>query len=212
MFPILRTEVEARFQLAEALFKASRGFKGDVGLAAKGMIFVQVYAAYEYTVKSVVRTAIDAINAHETKMNDMRPTILAIYLHPELTSLRDIGEKSVWEARLALFDKAFSSVAASSNGVVPHDGSHYRYSALELVFKVFGISRLPVRRRSHMPRINEVVENRNQIAHGSERAEDIGRRYTRSDIHHMMKQMKSVCLLLLTTFDGYCADPANHRR
>jgi hypothetical protein len=212
MFPIIRAEVESRFLLAEAVFKATRAFKGDVSLAAKGMMFVQVYAVYEYTVKSAVQAAIDAINTHGTRLDDMRPELLCIFLHPELSSLRDVGEKGVWAARLQLFDRAFSRVEATSNLIVPHDGSHYRYSALELIFRVFGINRLPVRRRAHISRINEVVENRNQIAHGSERAEDIGRRYTREDIAHVLNQMRSVCFLLLSVFDGYCADASRHRR
>ena len=212
MFPALRTEVEARFQLAEALFKATKGFKGDVSLCAKGMIFVQVYAAYEYTVKTAVQAAIDAINAHNTVMDDLLPTMFAIYLNPELSSLRDVGNKNVWDARLKLFERAFSKDIAKSPLVVPHDGSHYRYTELQLIFRVFGIKRLPVRRKAHITRINEVVDNRNLIAHGTERAEDIGRRYTRSDIIHIMDQMKSVCMLFISVLDGHCAIPARHRK
>ncbi|HTT99370.1 MAG TPA: MAE_28990/MAE_18760 family HEPN-like nuclease [Rhizomicrobium sp.] len=212
MFPILRTEIESRFKLAEDVFKASRSLKGDVSQVAKGMIFVQVYAAYEYTVKSVVQSTVDGINSHGTKMEDLLPTILCIYLNPELMSIRDVGEKGIWDARLKLFDKAFSKSVATVNSVTPHDGSHYKYSALELIFRVFSITRLPVRRRSHISRINEVVNNRNQIAHGSERAEEVGRRYTREDILHIMRQMKSVCLLLHSIFEDYCVDPARHRR
>ena len=54
---------------------------------------------------------------------------------------------------------------------------------------------MAVRRKKHIQRISEVVGHRNVIAHGEEKAEDIGRRYTRSEILKMMRQMKSVCLL-----------------
>jgi hypothetical protein len=66
-----------------------------------------------------------------------------------------------------------------------------------MIFRVFGINRLPVRRRAHIGRINEVVGHRNLIAHGTETANDIGRRYTRADISHITAQMRSVCLLLI---------------
>ena len=72
--------------------------------------------------------------------------------------------------------------------------------------------RLPVRRQQHRQRIDEVVNHRNTIAHGQEKAEDIGRRYTRSDILRIASQMKGVCLLLINVFDGFCADGSRYRR
>lgn len=212
MFPTLRTEVEARFQLAEDLFKETKNFKGDVSRAAKGMMFVQVYAAYEYTVKTAVQSALDAINAHQTPLNEMLPAMLAMYLNPEISSLRAVTEKANWEKRIELLERALSSDIGNVSGVMPHDGSHYRYSALVLIFRVFGIKRLPVPRKSYIARIDEVVGNRNLIAHGTERAEDIGRNYTRSDMLHILRQMKSVCMLLVSVLDSYCADASRHKR
>lgn len=214
MFPNLRSEIDARFSQAEQLFRATKEFKGDLAAAAKGLAFVQYYAVYEFTVRSIVRVAIDSINAHGHKMKDMAPSLMALYLDPELTALRDRATTRVWEHRLRIFDRAFSadSAALSNDTIPPSDGSHYRHGHLLMIFKVFGIARLPVRRRRHLYRIDEVVGNRNKIAHGEETAEDIGRRYTRGDIGHIAKQMQSVCVLLISIFDGYCADTSRHKR
>ena len=133
---------------------------------------------------------------------------------PEWNSLRDSGRKNEWENRLKIFKRALSNdpVDLSSGTRPPSDGSHYRYTQLLVIFKVFGITRLPVRRRQHIQRIAEVVDHRNTIAHGQEKADDIGRRYTRSDILRIARQMKSVCLLLIDVFDGVCADGSRYRR
>lgn len=214
MFPNLRSEINARFSRAEQLFRATGVFKGDLASAAKGLAFVQLYAVYEFTVRSIVRAAIDSINAHGHKMKDIAPSLTSLYLDPELMALRDRGLTRVWEQRLRLFDRAFSAdvVNLSNDTSPPTDGSHYRHSHLLMIFKVFGITRLPVRRRRHLYRIDEVVDNRNKVAHGKETAEDIGRRYTRADIAHIAKQMESVCVLLVSIFDGYCADASRHKR
>ena len=108
MFQPLRTEIQERFETAEAHFAATRPFKGKVGSTAKGMMFVEVYAIYEFTVKTAVRTAIDSLNTRQHRLSDLTPTLLALYLDPELRSIRDTGNKSVWGARQALFVKAFS--------------------------------------------------------------------------------------------------------
>jgi hypothetical protein len=214
MFPALKIEVEARFAAIETFFRATRGLKGDDAAAAKGMIFVLVYAAYEYTVRSVVRVAIDTIKTHNHKLRDVTPSLLTLFLDPELQSLRDVGGKDQWEKRLMIFERAFSNEAIdlSSGTAPPHDGSHFKYTQLCMMFRVFGINRLPVRRRPHISRINEVVNHRNEIAHGAETADKIGRRYTRSEIVHMVRQMKSVCNLQVSVFESYCSDGARHRR
>ena len=216
MFSPLQSEIAARFSELQYFFVATRNFKEDLDLDAtvKGLMFIQLYAAYEFTVKGAVQVAIDAVNMHGHKFKDIRPSLMALYLDPELESLRNIGIKKVWPTRLQIFEKAFSdeAIALSNNTKPPTDGTHYRHTHLMTIFHVFGISRMPARRRSHLYRIDEVVNNRNQIAHGEETASDIGRRYTRAEITRIIGQMKSVCEFLLYAFDGYCTDSSRHRR
>lgn len=214
MFRELTTEVETRFAAIESFFSSTKGFRGDNAATAKGIAFVQVYAVYEFTVCGVVRAAVESIKAHNHRLRDLTPSLMALALDSELSSLRDGGEKRIWENRLNLFERAFSksTVDVPSNTGPPHDGSHFRYTQLLMIFRVFGINRMPVRRRAHIGRVNEVVGHRNQIAHGNETANEIGRRYTRAEIGHMMKQMRSVCLLLIDIFERYCANGSLHRR
>ncbi|MGP8232598.1 MAG: MAE_28990/MAE_18760 family HEPN-like nuclease [Methylovirgula sp.] len=214
MFSQLATEVEARFAAAQSFFGATKEFEGDNAATAKGLAFVQVYAVYEFTVCSVVRAAIESIKAHNHRLRDLNPSLMALALDPELSSLRDGGDKKIWENRINLFNKAFSGdrMEISSSTGPPHDGSHFRYTQLQMIFRVFGISRVPVKRRAHIGRINEVVGHRNLIAHGTEKANDIGRRYTRADISHITAQMRSVCLLLIQVFERYCSDGSQQLR
>ena len=214
MFLTLRTEIEGRFDNLESFFKETTNLKGQHQAAMKGLMFVQTYAVYEYTVKSVVKETIESIKTHKHRLVDLSPSMMALFLGPEWDSFRDSGRKKEWESRLKIFERAFSNdrVDLSSDTGLPNDGSHYRYTHLQMIFRVFGIRRLAVRRKKHIQRISEVVGHRNVIAHGEEKAEDIGRRYTRSEILKMMRQMKSVCLLQISVYDGYCADTAQHLR
>jgi hypothetical protein len=214
MFAPLQAEIAARFTGVESYFRATKNFKGDLASTAKGLMFVQVYAVYEFSVNSVVRAAIDSINAHNHKMKDISPSLMALFLDPELHSLRDISRNKVWDSRLKFFERVFSNDFAALPNTTrpPTDGSHYRHTHLQMICRVFGINRLPVPRRRHFTRIDEVVDNRNAIAHGEETADQVGRRYTRSDILHMTRQMKSVCVLLVSIFDSFCADRSLHRR
>lgn len=214
MFATLQSDIESRFAVVRSFFRATQNFKGDLAASAKGLAFVQIYAIYEFTVRSVVQTSIDSINAHGTLLKDISPSLMALYLDPELSALKDCGIKNIWSNRLKIFQRAFSNepVYVQNGTGPPNDGSHYRHTNLLTIFEVFGIRRLPVRRRRHLFRIDEVVDNRNQIAHGSETAEEVGRRYTRQEISRIISQTRSVCLLLVMIFDNYCADSTQHKR
>jgi hypothetical protein len=213
MFDPLRNEVNTRFAAVESFFKAVHALKGDSAQVAKGLAFVQIYSTYEYTVSSVVQTAIDVLVSHNHSTKDLAPCLMTLFLDSELRSLRDCSPKDVWDRRLKLFEKVFSGDTASvSNNILPSDGSHYRHTQLQLIFAVLGIKRTPAQRNRHLRRIDEVVNHRNAIAHGRETAENIGRRYSRAEILHIIQQMKSVCLLLIMVIQNHCLDFSRHRR
>jgi hypothetical protein len=213
MWNPLRTEVVDRFSAVESFFKATSVFRGDDALSAKGLAFVQIYAAYEFSVRAVVRTAVDAIKLHGHKAQELIPSLMALFMDAELTSLRDCGIAKVWESRIKLFDRLFSEYPASiPNTVFPRDGTHYRHGQLLTIFKVFSINRPPAQRRNHLHLIDTMVNHRNDIAHGLETASNIGRRYSRGDILQMNRQIKSVCLLLISAIEKKCSHPPNVRR
>ena len=214
MFPALLTEVEDRFDAIDAFFDGTKKLGSSEAVLAKGLVFVLIYAVYEYTINQTVSEAIESIKAHRPRVVDLLPSLLTLFLDPELRSLRDVPRRNEWDRRLRLLERAFSRREADLSSVTspPTDGSHYRGSHLQLIFKVFGINRIPAPRRRHMQRISEVVDHRNAIAHGREAPEDVGRRYTRSEIAKAIRQMRGVCLLWIRVFDNYCADRERHLR
>jgi|ERR1700723_778116 len=213
MFKPLRVEVVARFAAFESFFGAAHGTNHKTVRAqtAKGLAFVQMYAIYEYTVCTAVQTAIDALVSHRLSRKKLVPSLMTLFLDPQLQSLRDSPLKDVWTRRLQLFEQVFSSgVATVPNTVLPTDGSHFRHTQLQLIFDVLGIHRTPAQRQSHLHRVDEVVNHRNAVAHGRETAEAIGGRYSREDVLKINKQMKSVCLLFISAIEVHCADGLRH--
>ena len=215
MFPALRLEVTERFTAVENYLKAytAREFDGELSQTARGRDFVQVYAIHEYTVKTVVQQSILAVIGHAHALKSLRPSLLALFLDPELTSIQDSGRDKIWAQRLQLFDRAASRDPARLSGTpIPTDGSHFRHSQVQMILRVFGVQRPPTTRRRHLFKIDEVVDHRNAIAHGQETAAQVGGRYSNADIRKTVRQMKSVCLRLITIAEEYCSDPAKHCR
>lgn len=205
MWNPLKIEASDRFTAVETFFKANRKHSSEQ--TAKGIVFVQVYAAYEYLTRAVVQTAVDSIVLSGYRLNDLRPPLMALFLYPELESQQMCQKKRVWDARITLFEKLFSNAKANiPNTTFPLNGEHFRHSQLLTIFRIFGIKRSPAHRTRHLLRIDEVVGNRNDIAHGLLTADAVGRRYSRKEVLQTIRQMKSVCLLLVSSVEKQCAD------
>lgn len=213
MFPNLQVEVAERFTAVEQHFRASRHFRGESAQIANGLVFVQIYAIHEYTVQTVVQHAAAAIAAHAHTYAKLRPSLLAMFLDGELSSVRDCGFDNLWDRRMQLFERAISGKSITlAKAPLPVDGTHFRHSHLELILRVFGVTRGLTFRRRHLYRIDEVVNHRNSIAHGGETAGEIGRRYSRADVRQIIQQMKSVCLRFIQIVSDHCDSPEKHCR
>jgi hypothetical protein len=213
MFPTLRTEVADRFTAVEKFFQQACKLRGELSQTARGLAFVQIYAIHEYTVVNVVEHAAGAVAAHGHPFASLRPSLLALFLDAEIKSVQDTV-KGQWESRLALFDRATSKKPAVFVGApaMPADGSHFRHPQIELILRVFGIRRKLTRRKRHLFLIDEVVNHRNEIAHGNFTAAEVGRRYSNQDVRDRIRQMKSVSLRLIQILEQHCDDPARHCR
>lgn len=221
MWPAIHAEIAARCQAAHSFFTGIAGPAGEPAvmptppheLTAKGIIFVQLYAVYEYTVLGVVRCAIAEMKAQSLLINRIRLELLGFALHPELQSATDVKEKDKWKKFLALFLKTESTdVLAVSDDVFPTDGSHFRQSQLELIWALFGITALVVPDPRCYPLFEELNENRNSVAHGRRTAEDVGSGYSKADVFKKLEQTQSLCSYLVTTMQNHCSDPANLSR
>lgn len=213
MFPDLRLEVMDRFTALEQYFRKTGKFRGELSQTARGLVFVQAYAIHESTVVNVVRFASEAIVAHSLTYADLRPSLLAMFLDAELSSVRDCGIRNLWDRRIELFRLSTSNdLLRSADQTMPTDGSHFRHTHIKLILKVLGITRAPTTRRRHLYRIDEVVNNRNFIAHGEKTAAEVGRGYSNGDIWNIIRQMRSACLRLIHIVEEHCGEPKNHRK
>jgi hypothetical protein len=183
-----------------------------VAQMSRGLVFVEVYAIWEYAVRTVTSTAVTTIAAHGHSFLDLKPSLLAMFLDPQLESIRTCGPDKVWETRLALFAQYFSEEPLPVVARVPHDGSHFRFSQVKMILKTLGIDRSITVRRRHPQMVDEIVNNRNAIAHGDETADMVGRRYTYSEVAKRITLMRSICLRLILVADEYCSNPQRHKR
>ena len=211
MFPALQLEILDRFSALEAHFRSSKLLEGGVSQTARGLVFIQLYAVHEYLIQTGFRIAITQIASHGHRFSELKPSLLTVFLDSSFQSVQDCASKRAWETRLQLVGRASSRGQITvPESAFPTDGTHFRHPNLLLIFDVLGIERKLTVRRRHLFMIDEVVNHRNAIAHGSETAASIGRRYSRSDMWKRIRVMRKAALRWILLLSEHCNEPQRH--
>ena len=166
-------------------------------------MFVQLYGAYEYAVHAAVQAVLVAVQADGLCPRDLHQKSLTLILNPQFLSASQGGR--TWERRRDLVASFESTVPLQKidETLFPKDGSHYRVAQLETIWAVFGIT-VPVLPEARLKgRIDELVDNRNALAHGRRTPEEIGGRYSTSDIERRVDDIQRVAIYILTQMEEH---------
>lgn len=191
-------------QSLEATPTALSSSKG--GTIIKGLFFVHLYGIYEYVITASVQQTIQHINSTNCTIDSYKPVLLSIVLDAECESLSSVGRNSSWPKRWELFEKVGKTASMEINdSIFPTDGKNIRYNQLSSIWKTFCIKDPPIpqSRMILKGRVDELVENRNAIAHGRESPAVIGGRYSFGDLEKRYRDIDELCIYIIDTFESY---------
>lgn len=205
MFDATRKEVAARIGEGRR-FLASTAKATLATATCRGLLFVELYGTYEYTVTRVVQAALDTMRRESLSYGDMRRSVLAVVLDAQFDSAAKSGRDRLWEQRMALLEAVDDDgpPAEFRDDVFPSDGSHYRVRQLATIWQVLGIASPVVPDGRFVGRINELVENRNAIAHGRRTAREVGGRYTISEMEKRISDTETITYYVIDTVETHC--------
>lgn len=217
MLAPIRTEALRRLQYLQEMLLELRVLesqlqsKPNVLPQLKGLVFVQMYATYEYSVVNATLSALRHIDSAGIPLGVLRTTLLSALLHPELMSLSDLSIEKSWDRRMELFEKSRATSARPPiDPAFPNDGSHFRPEQLTTIWRILGIPLPVVHEPRMLGRIRELVEHRNAIAHGREPPESIGRRFSVTDLIDRHTDLEKFCTYFFQTLDSHCVNPTNY--
>ncbi|WP_375771021.1 MAE_28990/MAE_18760 family HEPN-like nuclease [Archangium gephyra] len=134
----------------------------------RGLYYVHLYAALEFTVNSATQAVLQQIAALNVRYSDFVPSLYSIALDGAFKSVRDARSEQ-WKKRLALLATQFSNDTCTVSPVVfSSDLQNIWYKTLVELFDCLGITSLPVPDIRLKQYIDEIVEKRNAVAHGRE--------------------------------------------
>jgi HEPN superfamily RiboL-PSP-like protein len=208
LFDLIRAEINARILVAKqlaALIRASEVARSLEAAVLKGLIFVHLYGIYENAIHSAVRAVLASVRSDQMSPRDLHYKILTLVLHREFASASDAGRLRMWKQRLDLVNSFDSATPLKSldDTIFPSDGSHYRIAQLETIWTVFGIVVPVVPEPRYIGRIEELVENRNAIAHGRRTPEEVGGRYSVSDIEKRVIDIEQIAIYIVMQMETH---------
>ena len=180
----------------------------------KGLMFVHMYSVYEYVVVQSFAAAIRGFNSHALTYEQLKRSILSLAFHTQYQSIASLSERKSWQQKINMLVMSESqSLLVLPEHAFPTDDSHFRHHQLDTICAVLDLPQgalLPSNRLKGW--INEVVENRNAIAHGRETAEAVGSRYTGSELDVRRNQLDELCNHLIAVLDAHSSSPGNFTR
>ena len=196
MFASVQNEVNDRLNAVETILKSVKdGIVSDaeeslVNNVRKGVFFVVLYGALEYTITATVSAVIRTINERSVNINSLRPRLLSIALHPQFDALKD--------ARIELND-----FFGAEDTLLPVQNGNIKYKSLEFIWELFGLSSgiLPEKRMYGL--FDTLAENRMSIAHGRKAPQEVGRSYSKSDLDVFYTSFKNYLSYLISSFEAY---------
>ncbi len=208
MFSVASAEVADRILQARRFIDAVKEddtSQQDLTSTLKGLLFIELYGVYEYTVRSAVQSALSSLQSSGVGYSQIRREALALALDPLWDSCAGAGPARKWESRIALMQIVGSSQIASAIDATafPRDGSHYRPRQLLTIWEIFGLTCPTVPDMRFLGRIEELVENRNAIAHGRRTASDVGKRYSKLELRGRVDDLNAVCNHLIDSMKGH---------
>ena len=173
----------------------------DILKIQKGYLFVSMYSSLEFSLVATVGRFLELLKHQPKKPLDYKRYILCSVLNANFNSIRDCSKKKVWDRKSDFLDALFSSDLASiQESVFPTDGINISHKQIQDIWKFFHLSGQPLPEGVTHLLLSEIKEHRNSIAHGREKAIEIGSRYTSSVLKGKSEAIERVCFHILEEF------------
>lgn len=172
----------------------------------KGLFYVQLYSAFEKTVNELIETTLSHIGSNGIQNKHYVIPFNSISLVDKLKSFKDSGYKNFFSKAAEIFEELSSSAVLPINETIFSDPlGNVWAKTIEGVVRAFGINSFVIETRTSAT-INELVDRRNAVAHGRERASLVGERFRTDALRTKMTTISDFSYELIDLFENYYTD------
>ncbi|WP_125967698.1 HEPN domain-containing protein [Bifidobacterium samirii] len=161
--------------------------------SVRGLVIVMLFGAYEKTVKSLCQELIETASTFRGKQKNLTMPFRLIGIFNQINALRDqsIKRSTIWERTLPDLLGRIEGDASLLCNTWPDNGEYMKRSQLKLFCRVFNLSQALQQLGPINDKLDMIVVERNQIAHGELTAEEVGRRYSETEIRSLVDEWET---------------------
>lgn len=173
----------------------------------KGVVYVLLYGALEFTITNCVSRTIEIINDKTLNLYEVLPSLWGLIYDSACKRIETAGTNKKWENRYKLFkeltkDKVIEQIEST---LFPSSNGNIKEQQLDRVWKTFGL-KAPMFEPEHMSVkqcLLELAEGRMAVAHGRECASQVGSLKTAGDLEGLYDSISRYCSYLIECFTQY---------
>jgi len=199
-----RAELEKRLQAVKAILRTTQAVRDivqathpdgevpelpDVSREARGMSIVLLYAAYENLLKTLCRSLLETAVQLRVGNHRLHPGLKVFAVYNKLQAISSVTAPKIWQdigldVVKTITNSRSNTIAAS---VFPNDGTHMRRSQVDTFCRIFDLGDPAPVLREVWERLDSIVVERNQIAHGQLTPGEVGRNYTIGEVLELVE-------------------------
>ena len=169
----------------------------------RGQYYVHLYGALEKTINETVEHTLLVINAKNVCNHHFKTGFNAISLHPKMQGFKTSGFKDYFNRSAEIFSLIDSnSVLDINNTIFSNALQNVWHSTIQETLQCFGIQEVNFSPRVRAT-IDEIVENRNAVAHGRETPSTIGERHRVDVLRVKTNEIRDVAEKIIDIFEAY---------
>lgn len=206
MFTYIRNEITHDFlELRQwILFMPDEQNDKEFYIISRGMFFVYAYGLYEKIIHKIIAETINILNNTSTPIDKCTYALYSLIFDKEFEGLHNVGNDHKWEKRWNISQIMVSNPNMNiRSDIFPTDGKNIRYRQLDSLAKSFGIKENILPSNSVGGYLEELVNNRNYVAHGNFTPKEIGRKYTKKDLLKICSVISDICSHTLNIYERY---------
>lgn len=176
----------------------------DFYIINRGLFFVYIYGIYEKIITKTVSCTISSLNNANVHLDECVYELYPLIFSNEYDGLYHVGNKTKWEKRWIISEKMiYNPIISIPIKLLPTDGRNIHFKQLESIAKSFGMKRDILPKNENIGDLEEMVNNRNYIAHGDKNPQEIGRSYTKNDLIKKCDIISVICSYIVDCYEGY---------
>ncbi|KAF0568714.1 hypothetical protein FQV37_772 [Psychrobacter nivimaris] len=165
----------------------------------RGLFYVHLYAVIEKSVNEMVETTISIINSSRVQSNHFTLEFNTIAKINKIQAIKDCSNKKMLIKSADLFEEINSTRVVEINETsFSMKLQNIWADTIEEILTSFGIKNFRLETEEKVA-VNEIVDNRNKVAHGRETAVKIGERH-RADA--LRRRLNTAQLLISKVLDS----------